>query len=512
MWDKQNGPIKRTALGLFSTTTCDIPSGEAGMWNSSGTLMFRNSDGTDSVIKTESGAPFFVAITKTAGALAGSPDYDNGTSGVGATLTKHTAGAIGTIGGVALTSANVGQVILVDQQASTFQNGLYVLTDAGGATKWKLTRLVGFDTAATIVDGAQVAVQQGTFADQIYDQSATVVTVGSDAITFALSATAVTFAAVNTALGNASAAIGVNGQKITSLSNPSAANDAANKSYVDSHAFTVQGSGTVTVGSGTVQFANSNNVTFGLSSNGVMTASVASLGVADSAGTVTNGNVVFSNSNGLSFGLNGSTLTAKLPSVKYWENDLAPNNALFVQTGSGAINLSLQRVSFPYQISATQLDVLGALTVVGNTNFSYSISAGIYSFNSNSLSLASSSVQQISVNSTALTNYSGTRFRSVPLGTWNITPGEYVLGLMVSGNGPAGTTGSFSFFGQNSVSINGVEGNAANYTAYFQPGIYSAATGAFPSTITLGNINVSGSASTNNALAQPYVRLIASNA
>jgi hypothetical protein len=87
----------------------------------------------------------------------------------------------------------------------------------------------------------------------------------------------------------------------------------------------IQGSGTYTQNSGTVQFSNSNGVTFGLSQNGVMTASVAAAGGAQtgisglSAGTtqMTSGTAVFSNSNGISFGVNGNTVTASYNSTQF---------------------------------------------------------------------------------------------------------------------------------------------------------------------------------------------------
>lgn len=500
--DRRNAPIHRTAYILFSASTCPIPLGSVGQWYdaSDSAAKFRNADGSDSVIAGASSIPIFAAITKAATALAGSPVYDNGTDGVGATLTRGTAGAIGTIGGVALTSADEGKLILVNDQASTFENGLYTLTNAGsGSVAWVLTRAVGMDQ--NIIDGSLVAVQQGTYADQVWEQSETVATVGTDAVLFGLSATTVTFAAVQTALAAASSSVGVNGQKITSLANPSANNDAANKSYVDNR----------------YQFSNSNNISIGLSGSTV-TASAAFSGVAASgASTVSAGLVQFQNSNNITFGLNGSTITASvgtalsMSNVKYFEGLHRPAAALFCATGSGAINLSFQRVSFPHGISATQLDLLGALTVVANTHVSYTMSACLYSFSGATLSSVSSSTFGVSIDSTVLTNYSGTRFRSMPV-SWNITPGEYMLAHMVSMNGPAGTTGSFSFFGQGSVSINGVEGAAENYTAYYDRGYYTAATGAFPSSVTLGQIAISGSASNNNALAMPYFRLLAAGA
>jgi Galactose oxidase, central domain len=65
-----------------------------------------------------------------------------------------------------------------------------------------------------------------------------------------------------------------------------------------------------TVGSGTVSFANSNNVSFGFTSNTITGSvaftvpSISAAGASASAGTL-----VFSNSNSVSFGMNGSTVT-----------------------------------------------------------------------------------------------------------------------------------------------------------------------------------------------------------
>lgn len=69
-----------------------------------------------------------------------------------------------------------------------------------------------------------------------------------------------------------------------------------------------------------LSFANSNGVSFGLNTNGVITASAATAVTGSmnvSAGT-TSGNLaslVFSNGNNVSFGLNGGTLTASIPNV-----------------------------------------------------------------------------------------------------------------------------------------------------------------------------------------------------
>jgi hypothetical protein len=84
------------------------------------------------------------ATVATTAALPAST-YVNGTGGVGATLTAVANGAL-TVDGYAVA---VGDRILVKDQATPAQNGLYDVTQAGsGATPFILTRNVDMDTAA----------------------------------------------------------------------------------------------------------------------------------------------------------------------------------------------------------------------------------------------------------------------------------------------------------------------------------------------------------------------------
>lgn len=72
--------------------------------------------------------------------------YSNGTAGVGATLTNSGAQAALSIDGVAMT---VADRVLVWQQTTGFQNGIYVVTTVGsGATNWVLTRSSDADTSS----------------------------------------------------------------------------------------------------------------------------------------------------------------------------------------------------------------------------------------------------------------------------------------------------------------------------------------------------------------------------
>lgn len=80
-------------------------------------------------------------IAATAGNLAGV--YDNGTNGLGATLTASANGAIGTIDGA---SVSVGNRILLRAQTDATQNGIYTVTNVGGASaKWVVTRAADAD-------------------------------------------------------------------------------------------------------------------------------------------------------------------------------------------------------------------------------------------------------------------------------------------------------------------------------------------------------------------------------
>ena len=113
--------------------------------------------------------------------------YDNGVSGVGATLTSTTNGAFPTIDGVTLTSTVLGSNgVLVKNQTTSAQNGRYNLTTVGDAgTPWVLTRCPLCDESSEI-PGAFTFVKAGTlfggtgWVQTVLDPSTFVI--GTDAI------------------------------------------------------------------------------------------------------------------------------------------------------------------------------------------------------------------------------------------------------------------------------------------------------------------------------------------
>ncbi len=89
-----------------------------------------------------------------------SATYDNGTAGVGATLTNSGSQAALTLDGVTLV---VADRILIKDQTTAAQNGIYVVTTVGdGSSNWVLTRATPEDQPAELSGGSFVFVEEGT--------------------------------------------------------------------------------------------------------------------------------------------------------------------------------------------------------------------------------------------------------------------------------------------------------------------------------------------------------------
>lgn len=125
--------------------------------------------------------------------------YVNGASGIGATLTNSGALAQFTTDG---TTPPTNARILVWEQSSTFENGIYTLTNQGsGAVAWILTRATDYDQPAEIQPGDLVIINNGTlYGGSSFVETASVAAIGTDPILFSqftFSATAVLLKANN---------------------------------------------------------------------------------------------------------------------------------------------------------------------------------------------------------------------------------------------------------------------------------------------------------------------------
>jgi len=161
----------------------------------SGTISTAPSNANDIVNKTyadsiATGINFHAACNYATIAALAANTYNNGTSGVGATLTANANGTL-TIDGYTLVSGDVGKRLLIKNEATGANNGVYTLTQAGTAgLPYILTRATDYDTSGSgtneIDQGDFLLVLSGsTLANTSWvQQTALPITVGTTAITF----------------------------------------------------------------------------------------------------------------------------------------------------------------------------------------------------------------------------------------------------------------------------------------------------------------------------------------
>lgn len=108
--------------------------------------------------------------------------YANGTAGVGATLTGSVNGALPAQDGITLV---VNDRLLVKNQASGFENGVYVVTQVGNAgAVFILTRATDSDESAELL-GLRLPIEEGTVHGKRSFRLETVaITVGTTALVF----------------------------------------------------------------------------------------------------------------------------------------------------------------------------------------------------------------------------------------------------------------------------------------------------------------------------------------
>jgi hypothetical protein len=113
-----------------------------------------------------------------------SATYSNGSSGVGATLTADSNGAI-SVDGVSPTS---GDRILVKDQSTASENGIYSVTTVGdGSNPFVLTRTTDADSSSKVTGGLFAFVEEGTSgADNAYVLTSITgtATIGTSTLTF----------------------------------------------------------------------------------------------------------------------------------------------------------------------------------------------------------------------------------------------------------------------------------------------------------------------------------------
>ena len=186
-------------IGTLGASTANITTANI----TSGTISTAPTSNTDIVNKQyadaiASGIHFHEAVALATTTTLPANTYNNGTSGVGATLTGNANGALS----VDSTLTIVAERILVKNEAAGANNGVYVVTQVGTAgTPYILTRATDFDTVGTGVDqideGDFFLVTGGTanINTAWVQQTAPPITVGTTAIVFQQFSAPITYTA-----------------------------------------------------------------------------------------------------------------------------------------------------------------------------------------------------------------------------------------------------------------------------------------------------------------------------
>lgn len=106
-----------------------------------------------------SGIAYHAPVALATAAALPANTYNNGASGIGATLTGNSFGALSVDG----SSVTVNQRVLVKNESNQTNNGVYSVTATGGsAADYVLTRVTDFDTTATMLTNASFLVTGGS--------------------------------------------------------------------------------------------------------------------------------------------------------------------------------------------------------------------------------------------------------------------------------------------------------------------------------------------------------------
>lgn len=145
VWLNAAGVVVPTSYGAITATSVAM---------TTGTITTAPTTNTDIVNKQyadaiASGIHFHEAVELATTAALPANTYNNGTSGVGATLTANANGALS----VDSTLTVVNNRVLVKNEVTQANNGVYTVTQVGSAgTPYILTRATDFDTAGSGVD------------------------------------------------------------------------------------------------------------------------------------------------------------------------------------------------------------------------------------------------------------------------------------------------------------------------------------------------------------------------
>lgn len=285
----------------------------------------------------------------------------------------------------------------------------------------------------------------------------------------------------------------------------------------DANSYNILAAGTQTAATaGSVQFANSNGVTFGMSGSNQITASYSQSGQAISAA---NGSSAFqtlslADQGGVSWSVSNGSLAASVATVaskSFWQP--YPNvQSTAVQIGQGSVFVQPMAGLLPGSLS--RFDLFASVSLSSSSNSSHagalSFDVGIYSRNGSTLSLVTSGSQSYQWSNTSdnsMGSVSGLRRFSVPVNFNAPGGGDYWVAALSRSN----TTNADWFTASNarvsmaSSPLQGLIGEASNSSKQLVPGqgLWSTTSVAMPASIALSDIRGMGAGAANNAL--PFI-------
>ena len=321
-------------------------------------------------------APCAAATPNTLASISGGTvTYNNGTAGVGATLT--TTGTYTTIDSVNI--ASVGTRVLVKNEANAAHNGIYVYTSGT-----VLTRASDFDTPTEMAGGDFTFVQAGTlYNDTGWVMPDPVTTVGTTNVVFVQFSGAGTY--------TAGTGLTLNGTEFSISNTAVTAGAYGNGDY--NATFTVNAQGQLTAAANVAITANAANLSGTTLNANIVNSSLTSVGTLGSltvsgnasAGNVNAGNLLTANfvagtlttaaqPNITSVGnLSSLTVTGNAEAANFTGANLVSANFVAgTLTTAAQPNITsvgtLSSLSVTANVAAGNLTTGGALSVTGNAN------------------------------------------------------------------------------------------------------------------------------------------------
>jgi len=340
------------AAGTFSSVTM-----------TSGSITTAPSNGNDIVNKTyadsiATGINFHAACNYATTADLDTVTYNNGTSGVGATLTKTAPLSTLVIDGHTFVSGDVGLRVLVKNQTNTAYNGVYTVTAIGsGSVAWVLTRATDYDTSGAgtneIDVGDFLLVLSGTANTNTswVQQTPLPITVGTTGIVFTQFAAPVTYSA-GTGLTLASQTFSITNTGVTS-------NTYGSATAVPVIAVNAQG-----------QITSASNTNIALAASAITSGSLAiAQGGTNGSATPTNGAVAYGTGTAYAFsaaGTSGQVLTSAGAASPTWtsQSGLSVGSATTATTATNVTGGAAGSLVYQTGAGATSTLALGTSTYV----------------------------------------------------------------------------------------------------------------------------------------------------